>query len=284
MAVSQGGRGDGDGSDEMNVHTTAPPPPPSSSVVVDRAGACFNTFPDKGGHRLDEKVLPHGGVGVVRKSCLNTNCPLAVRFISYTKDTEAGVARLIADTTKLAEHNIGPTYKGWKNCADLGVVALITDLWDEFPLQPNEKVPVQVVENLILQIETIHHLKRVHTAILKHNVLVRRDQNGGITEATVANFEHMQSTAVEWSREFAIRLLLYYDQYEYLRSFFATLYDRLRGVEEDSRGARLKFIDKLVQNPQYFDYALVWSLLGEDATDADLHITTPHAPRSVSKS
>jgi serine/threonine protein kinase len=134
-----------------------------------------------------EKYLTEGAFGSVYKSCnIDGDCNYVIkiqdlddteRYDDWEKEVKVG---------KLFSHNgIGATFVGAWFCSDDKIGIIVTDLWSG---QLVGCPPNHLIDKLDDQIRTIHKLGYIHGDILPKNILVKKDDNGDIVDATVTDF------------------------------------------------------------------------------------------------
>lgn len=179
---------------------------------------CLENYTPKGrlinksefkGKTVDEvyDVLKEGGYihegsyGVVYQACdVDNNCNYVIK-IQIIKDKNAldTWKKEVEIMIKFNEYNIGPHIAAAWTCTDgehlFGIFA--AEKWDGNlgDLDIDTCPPKHLIDKFESQIKTIHKLGYVHGDIMPKNVLVKKDDDGNITDLTITDFGTVDTPA-----------------------------------------------------------------------------------------
>ncbi len=141
-------------------------------------------------------------------------------------------------TKSLNTYNIGAKFVGAWFCQDDYVGIIISELWSgELLLDDDECLPDDLVDKLSNQVKVIHNLGLVHGDILPKNILIKRNTDGIIIDATITDFGSV-STTEDWktNKDITSQIKTYYDyhnQFPNMSMFYTDNNITLKQVVED---------------------------------------------------
>jgi serine/threonine protein kinase len=134
-----------------------------------------------------EKFLANGAFGSVYQACdADGDCNYVVKI----QELEYGLSlweREVKMSKLLNEYEIGPKFIGAWHCKDDNIGMIVCELWDE-RLPRDECLPDDLVDKIDDQVRILGKLGLVHGDILPKNILIKRDENGEIVDATITDF------------------------------------------------------------------------------------------------
>ena len=199
-----------------------------------------------------ERYINEGTYGVVYGACdIEGNCEYILKVQQLTNDeAQKDWENEVKLTQTLNKNGIGSKMaRAWICDEDeqkLGIFA--SEKWDG-DLQSNECPSLNIIEKIEDQITALHKMGLVHGDILPKNVLVKRDDDGNITDATISDFGTVDTVERwkfkqhdhEWIKTF-------YDYHHRPgNSFMAIYYD-----EENVS------LNKVINDPTHLDMPLVF--------------------------
>ena len=158
-----------------------------------------------------KKWLSTGSYGAVYQACeTEHNCNYVVKiqdlsFPGYPSIVDPDRKEEWEREWKTSEmlykkYNIGSKFVGFGFCEDDNIGIIISELWSGSLAGKGEQSPCiskKLTDKLEKEIEIIGSLGLVHGDILPKNVLVRKDKDGHITDATLTDFGTVD-TALAW--------------------------------------------------------------------------------------
>lgn len=147
------------------------------------------------GYELED-FLANGAFGSVYQVC---NTDGDCNYVIKIQELEHGLPhweREVKMTKLLNEYNIGPKFIGAWHCEDDNIGMIVCELWSG-RLQKDECLPDDLVDKIEDQVKTLGSLGLVHGDILPKNILIKRDENDEIIDATITDFGSVM-TIKDW--------------------------------------------------------------------------------------
>ena len=186
------------------------------------------------------RFLASGGYGAVYQVCdLKGDCNYVMKIQeSSNLKKRMKWEREVNMTKSLNSYNIGAKFVGAWFCQDDYVGIIISELWSgELLLDDDECLPDDLVDKLSNQVKVIHNLGLVHGDILPKNILIKRNTDGIIIDATITDFGSV-STTEDWktNKDITSQIKTYYDyhnQFPNMSMFYTDNNITLKQVVED---------------------------------------------------
>jgi|SRR5579862_2424402 len=197
-----------------------------------------------------EKYLAEGGYGTVYQACdMEKKCDYVIKIQKLDFNNEPKMddwLREVKMTGILSiEHDIGPKFLGAWLCEQDEVGIIVSELWDG---RLYDCPPRYLIEKLQAQIDKINELGYVHGDILSKNILVKKDVDGKIVDATLTDFGTV-ATAKQWKED--------EKDYGFITDFYKYHTDLVNETREYYLDNQITKKD-VIKNPLHFDKALMY--------------------------
>jgi len=174
---------------------------------------------------LLKKFIFEGAYGVVYQSCDITNdCRYAMKMQEIADEEAARDWRREINHMKILSenYNIGPKFIGAWTCNADNIGMTVTELWDGV-LKAKECPPINIRNKIKDQISKLHDLGLIHGDILEKNILVRRDKNDDVVDATLTDFGFLTDPD-EWKNniDFLHNVYNYHMKYPSTKLYYLT--------------------------------------------------------------
>lgn len=199
-----------------------------------------------------ERYINEGTYGVVYGACdIEGNCDYILKVQNLANDgAQKEWENEVKLTQALNKNGIGSKMaRAWICDEDdqrLGIFA--SEKWDG-DLQGGECPPLNIIEKIEDQIDALHKMGLVHGDILPKNILVKRDKDGNITDATISDFGTVDTVEQwkfkqhdhEWIKTF-------YDYHHHPGAPYMALYYDEENVS----------LNKVINDPAHLDMPLMF--------------------------